>query len=986
MNSSSDIPQLNTEQQEAVLYNQGPLLIVAGAGTGKTFVVAEKVKRLIETEKVKPEEILALTFTEKAAHAMEERIDKIIPYGYFQMWVSTFHSFADQILREEIAAIGLNPSYRLLGTAETIIFLRNNLFLFDLKYFRPLGNPNKFLEALLIHFSRLKDEDISPHDYLTWAKTTKTDTSEEKEKNLELARAYDMYQKLKMNHGYFDFSDLLYYILELFRTRKTILKKYQGKFCHILVDEFQDTNIAQYALIKLLSPPSSNPHLTVVGDDSQAIYKFRGASVSNILSFMNDYKGAKQITLKKNYRSLQPILDTAYRLIKHNDPDTLESQLGISKNLIAMRARETKMIDKSKEDSYVNFFQAPRVEEEAEYVAKEILKLKKYYKFSDFAVLVRANNHADPFIRILAQKGIPYQFLGPGQLFKQPEVKDLIAYLTFLSDPEDSVAFYRILTMDVFDIDPKDISYLLSFAKKTSRPLFQALEIFLGISHADLNREEFAIYKQYVPMLKKDSEKKLLTIFKMIDRHIKYTKRDTAGQILYYFLEDSKILEKLVSYKTPKEEKEAINISKFFDKLKTYEVEHEDASVSAVVDFIKMSMELGESPIIGKLDVSEYDAVNVLTVHGAKGLEFPVVFLINLTQGRFPSYQRRETIPIPNELIKEILPKGDYHLLEERRLFYVGLTRAKDKVYLTSSQLYTEGKRERKLSNFVIEALGEETVSKTIALKNEEKNQLSIFDFKKAEEQTTYPISSLSTTFSYSQIDTYLRCPLQYKYQYVLKIPTPPNAAASLGTSIHNALQRFYQEFVLDKSISPKRLLELYQESWIPLGYSSEAHENRMKKEGEKMLQEYLKKFHATTLETIAQEKFFRIKIDQNIFLSGKIDRVDKTPDGHLEIIDYKTGKKPDEKELQKSLQLSIYLLAATDKSLYNKPIGEITLTFYYLQSGDKISMKKAPEEVEDVKSTIQSAVNELRRSNYTPRVGPWCDFCPFRIICEAWQ
>lgn len=985
MNSSSEIPQLNKEQQEAVLYNQGPLLIVAGAGTGKTFVVAEKVKYLIEHAKIKPENILALTFTEKAANAMEERIDKTVPYGYFQMWVSTFHSFADQILREESAAIGLNPSYRLLGQAETIIFLRNNLFLMDLNYFRPLGNPNKFLEALLTHFSRLKDEDISPTEYLLWAKKQKNNTQmlpEEYEKLIELAKAYDMYQKLKVKEGYFDFSDLLYYLLQLFRERHSLLKKYQDQFKHVLVDEFQDTNIAQYQLIKLLCPPSKvinkekGPHLTVVGDDSQAIYKFRGASVSNILNFMDDYKGARQITLRRNYRSGQEILDVSYRLIRHNDPDTLEAQLGISKNLLAER----------KEKASVEFFQAARVEEEADFVSKEIIKLKKSYRFSDFAILVRANNHADPFIRILAQKGIPYQFLGPGQLFKQPEVKDLIAYLTFLSDPEDSVSFYRILSMDVFDIDPKDISYLLSFAKKTSRPLFQALEIYLGISHADLNREDFAIYKQYVPMLKKDSKDKLLMIFKMIDRHIKYIKKDTAGQILYYFLEDSKILEKLVSYKTSKEEKIALNISKFFDKLKTYEVEHEDASVPAVVDYIKMSMELGESPIVGKSDIAVFDAVNILTVHGAKGLEFPVVFIINLTQGRFPSYQRREAIPIPNELIKEILPQGDYHILEERRLFYVALTRARDHVYLTSSQLYTEGKRERKLSNFVIEALGEDVIKKTLLIQTEEKAQLSIFDFKKGEEHIEKNIANPATTFSFSQLETYHLCPLRYKYQYILKIPTQANAAASLGTSIHTALQKFYQEFITDKKVALNRLLEFYHQSWIPIGYSSDAHQMRMKKEGEKMLKLYFNTFHKQNLQTEAMEKLFRIKISPDIFLSGKIDRVDRTPEGGLEIIDYKTGKKPDEKELQKSLQLSIYLLAVTDKSLYNEPIHKISLTFYYLQNGEKVTIKKTPEEVAEVKETIKTTIKELRQSNYTPHVGPWCDFCPFRMICEAWQ
>ena len=310
---------LNDEQKKAVEYNQGPLLIVAGAGTGKTTVVVEKIKYLLKKKLAEPEEILALTFTEKAAFEMEERVDREIPYGYFQMWISTFHAFADQILKEEISHIGLSPGYRLMTEAETIIFLRKNLFLFNLNYFRPLGNPNKFLEALLDHFSRLRDEDISPEEYLKWVSRQRE--SEETKKNLELANAYKTYQTLKIKEGVMDFADLIYYLLQLFRERKNILKKYQEKFKFVLVDEFQDTNIAQYDLIKLLCPSKENFPLTVVGDDSQAIYKFRGASVSNIMSFMKDYTRAKQITLRNNYRSNQTILDKSYRLIKYNDPD-----------------------------------------------------------------------------------------------------------------------------------------------------------------------------------------------------------------------------------------------------------------------------------------------------------------------------------------------------------------------------------------------------------------------------------------------------------------------------------------------------------------------------------------------------------------------------------------------------------------------------------------------------------------------------------------
>jgi len=982
MNEKVILP--DQEQKKAVEFNQGPLLVVAGAGTGKTFVIVEKIKHLIKNNRAKPEEILALTFTEKASFEMEERVDKSLPYGYFQMWISTFHAFADQILKENLTQIGLNPGFRLMTEAEAIIFLKQNLFLFNLKYFRPLGNPNKFLSALLQHFSRLQDEDTSPIQYGEWVKfeirNSKFEIGE-KEKNLELAEAYKKYLDIKLKEGVMDFSDLVFYLLQLFRRRSNVLKKYQGQFKYILVDEFQDTNIGQYQLIKLLCPPKTKPKLTVVGDDSQSIYKFRGASISNILHYMKDYPDAKQITLRNNYRSNQTILDAAYRLIKYNDPDTLEAKLGISKNLVSQKPDDKKA---------VQFYLAPRVENEADFVVKKVLELKSKNNYSDFAILVRANSQIEPFIKGLARAGIPYQFLGPGMLFKQPEVKDLIAYLKVLYNLEDSTAFYRLLTMDIFAIDQKDLHLLVAFAKKTSQSLFQASEILVSFYHPKLEQEEFLIYKNYLPLIKSETKEKLFQINKMIKKHLGKIRTNTAGQIVYWFLEEIGYLTKLINFKTEKEEKIALNISKFFDKLKTYEADHEDASVFSLVDYLEMSMELGESPTVSQTDLPTYDAVNLLTVHSAKGLEFKTVFLVNLSRGRFPTYEKKEVIPIPQELIKEILPQGNFHEQEERRLFYVGLTRAIDKVFLSSSQYYGEGKRERKISPFVIETLTEQTINKIISLKKEEKIQLSIFDFKPIEEKNLPMVKNKEkfqrNQFSFSQLETFKTCPLQYKYQYILKVPTTPGAAETFGTTIHKSLEVFYKQFLSDDQIGLDRLLTIYRQNWIPLGFASTAHMKRVKDEGEKMLTNYFKKFHSPKIKIISLEKFFKIKIDNDLFLSGKIDRVDLLPKNQIEIIDYKTGKKPDDKQLKKSFQLSIYAMAATDRGLFDKKLSEINLTFYFLQDMEKITLKRTSADLKTVKEQIADTVSEIQKNEFLPRVGRWCDFCSFRIICEAWQ
>ena len=329
--------KLNKEQLEAVKYGNGPLLIIAGAGTGKTTVITERVKNLILKGLAKPEEILALTFTEKGAKEMEERIDVALPLSYGEMWVMTFHSFCDRILRESAIHIGLDPKYNLMTEAESVDFLKRNLFELGLDYFRPLGNPNKFLEGLLQHFSRLQDECVTPTDYINWTKTIEKpkddETRLELQKSIELANAYQKYNELKTKESLFDFGDLITYTRKLFKERPNILRVYQERFKYILIDEFQDTNFAQNELAILLA--GKNKNITAVADDDQAIYRWRGAAVSNVIQFRSNFPKTRIIVLSKNYRSTQEILDRSYDLIQHNNPDRLEVIEKINKKLVS---------------------------------------------------------------------------------------------------------------------------------------------------------------------------------------------------------------------------------------------------------------------------------------------------------------------------------------------------------------------------------------------------------------------------------------------------------------------------------------------------------------------------------------------------------------------------------------------------------------------------------------------------------------------------
>jgi len=935
---------LNKQQLQAIRHKDGPLLIIAGAGTGKTTVITERIKYLITKGLAKPEEILALTFTEKGANEMEERIDVALPLSYGEMWVSTFHSFCDRILRDRAVEIGLSSNYKLMTQAQSIDLIKKNLFDFNLNYFRPLGNPNKFIEGLLQHFSRLQDEMITPEDYLKYTKDYTNEEPLEVIKTKELANAYKFYGDLKLKENVMDFGNLITYVIKLFKERPNVLKIYQEKFKYILVDEFQDTNFAQNELVNLLA--KKNRNITIVGDDNQSIYRFRGAAISNIIQFKKIYSDSKIVTLNQNYRSTQKILDSAYRLIKHNDPDTLEYQLGISKELKAVDSRQS--ID-------ISFIHTKSGQEEAEETIKTIDQLvkKDNYNYKDIAILVRANNHADSFIREFERQDIPHQFLGPSKMFEKEEIIDLISYLKVLYNPEDSGNLYRLLSSDVFDISSLELIKIASTAKKNSLSIFEVIH--------DSNNE------------------KIVKLLQLINKHLKIINKETAGYILYEYINEVGIYKKILENS---EDTKAQNIAKFFDKIKSYEGENRNANVVDVVDYIDLLLEVGESPSITDGDWQENNAVNILTVHSSKGLEFPIVFLVNLVSERFPSRERHEQIPIPEELIKEILPTGDYHVQEERRLFYVGMTRAKERLYLTASNYYGDGKREKKVSPFVYEALRE-----TANSRQSTDYSIKTVNFQQAVDRRlkTVDIQKIKIDFlSVSQIETFKTCPMHYKLKYIYKIPTSPSASISFGVSIHNTLKDYYHEVASSAYDKKQDILKLYKSNFITYGYVNKIHKLEFYKLGEKYLINFLKHGYDKKVKTISLEEKFNLKIDSSLKIGGTVDRVDDLGKGRYEIIDYKTGANiPTQKDVDKDMQLSFYALAVS--LLYKVNPEDIKLSLYYLDTQEKITTRRTLKDLENLKKEILKIKDEMENSDFKCSNNFFCQGkCEYSMFCKS--
>jgi DNA helicase-2/ATP-dependent DNA helicase PcrA len=955
------LAQLNEEQRKAVTETEGPLLILAGAGTGKTKVISSKILYLLLEKKVPSGNIAALTFTEKAADEMVTRVDEAMPLSYEEVTIKTFHGFCDFILRESGLEIGIDPGYTLLDSTQQWLFMKKNLYSFDLNYYRPLGNPSKFFYSLLNHFSRLKDEDIQPDVYLKYAqglvdRAVEDVDKENALKSFEIANAYAKHHELMQKQGYMDFGDLQYYALRLLENRPSVLKKYQDRFKYILVDEYQDTNYAQNKLIFLLSGGSNN--LTVVGDDDQSIYKWRGASLSNILTFREHYPTAKTIVLVQNYRSTQPILDSSYQVIQKNNPLRLEAQEQVSKKLISNVA--------AKDPVEVHHFAMYAAE--VDFVIKQIQKAQTDgIAYKNMAILVRANQHAGLFVDALKFSDIPFTVRDPHGLMRFEEIKDVLALLRFIAHPHDDIAFFRLITLPLFDVPMAEALDLLNKAKKDD---YEALFYYL---RKQLEKE----VAQSLPGL--NEEPNWFKPYDLLNRMIDYSRSHSVGQTISEFLNESGYYLKLTEIDNLQNAEKIQHIKQFSELTKNFESEENDQSVFAFLEYLDLLEQAqGSIAAIGEL---QENAVSILTVHSSKGLEFDYVFLPSLVQQRFPSTKRSEPFEVPAELLQEKLPMDDQHLAEERRLFYVACTRARRKLFLSYSDLY-EGKKAWKPSVFLAEIDSPDNISKydDTAIQAEPVNLAQSNETLSDAGKLMYVPEHSKKSFSYSKIDTFETCPLKYKFRYLFEIPSPSAHAANFGSSVHETVNQFYQKVQEGEKPSMELLMRIYEECWISSGYESKTHMLARKKQGMDVMEKFYAAEEANNFVPPAyREKAFRLKIGE-FTMMGRIDRIDKLADGTYEVVDYKTGTYKRGTNIDKDLQLSLYALACRD--VFHIPVSKLSL--YFLEDGLRVSTTRTSENLVEVQDEITKNGNEILNSQFLPTPGFHCSFCEFRVLCHA--
>ena len=1006
------LKDLNHEQLEAVKTTEGPLLIIAGAGTGKTTVIARRIAYIIEKKLAKPSEILALTFTDKAAGEMEERVDQLVPYGFIDTWISTFHAFGDRVLRENALEIGFSPDFKVFSKPQQVLFFQQNLFRFELDYWRPLSNPTKFISSILDFFSRLKDENVSPAEFSQYVKRqltlskveglkAKGDEKAEAKKYKELAHAFEKYEKFKDEAGFLDFGDQVVKTIELFTRRPKLLKNYQQQFKYILVDEYQDTNFAQNELVKTLA--SSHKNICVVGDDDQSIYKFRGAAISNILEFKKNYPKTKQVVLTVNYRSTQKILDSAYRLIRHNDPNRLEVQNKIDKKLKSIKTNVGHLPQEIFADT---------LSEEADLVAEEIERLinqksVKRYTYRDFAILVRANFQADHFLRSLNMKGIPHKFVGSSGLYQQEEVSILISYLTAITNFEDSLNIYNLITSDIYQLPPTDAIKLTSFAKKKNRSLYyllKNLEIHSSSKrrHSERSEESQDPSSTASPQddmgmglkefeLSSESQSIIEKILNDLDESIKLSRRQNVGKVLYDFLKRTGYLTRLDRENQVEGQIKIQNIAKFFDKIKEFEQVASNNSTQNFIEYLEALRSAGDDPATIEFD-PDLDAVNVMTVHGAKGLEFPVVFMVNLVSDRFPSRYRGEAIEVPEKIIRETLPSGDWHMQEERRLFYVGVTRAMDLAYFSWSR-DVGGRRLKKISPFVLEALdkpkADSIFTKLSPLEKIEKFAPAPTSAGwQTSQQVLFDVDVLKLT--QGSIDDYLTCAFKYRYVHILRLPIVRHHAIAYGAALHTAVAQFFRVKKSGQLMSLGNLLEVFENAWDSEGFLTVEHEEKRKAQGKIALEQFYKRESKTKDVPSLIESPFKFSLS-GVTITGRFDRVDVRKGSEVEIIDYKSSENIDEgranSQAKESTQLAVYALYyyKSHKIIPQK------LTLHFLETGIEGFYTPTQETLEKTEKLIIDTADNIRRDitnnhfaanpKYFGRE-PACNYCAYNSIC----
>jgi len=961
---------LTDEQREAVTHGSGPLLIVAGVGTGKTTVITRRIAHLIAQRIVeRPSQLLVFTFSHQAAEEMLDRAFEWVRYAALDAWVATYHSVCERILRENAPLAGLPPDFRILDEWDQRAFLLDHLTDLPLRTLRPraLRQPLRFLSPLLSFIGRAKDEAVSPDGYREWWEGAQAGLpSDERELHRELADCYAAYQELLEGEGFVDFGDLIMRTMRLLAGRPGLRAEYHQRFPYVLADEFQDTSRAELALVELLS---GHGNVTVVGDDDQAIYGFRGVPWDNLLAFLHRFPLAKVVVLTRNFRSTQRILDASTRLIRANayrlEALSLRGEIGhaITKELTSPHGRGEPPVHRH----------FPTAAEEAEFVAEEVEKLHAAgVPHREIALLYRNRYRPDPYLRALAERGIPWTLAGRYRagMFDQEEIKLLLSFLRAVADPHDDQSLYHLLGSPIYRMGGEDLALLTARSQRAHRPLREVLSEALAEGALSAGGQQVG-------------ERALadLAFCEALSRG------NPTGRVLYAFLmERTGYLQVLADSGDPAAGLALEHIAEFFERVvRRFEEVARHDRVPWFVRYVDELRELGWNPMVGEAEPGT-DAVQVMTFHQAKGMEFDAVFLTGLVEDFFPGRASRPAFVLPRDLRLDDLPADLAHFEEQRRLFYVGMTRARRHLYLLSADDYrppgeVPRKRAAKISRFVLEALGEDNLGERVA------ETPALFRIRREGKEPAPPVpvpaGAGPLQLSFRQVDDWLTCPLKYRYVHVLRVPIRLHATVILGNAVHQAIQAYHLAKVQGRTLPLDDLHSVFRRAWRSEGFLSAAHEEELLQHGASALEAFYAFEEGSGGRPVFVEKFFAFSAEEAKVI-GYWDRVDRLPDGAV-IIDYKTsevGEEAADRRAAESLQLAIYALGY--ERMFGERPREVELRFL---TPEVVVGRAAPSKrmLHRAATAIRDAAAGIRSGDFTAKPSfASCSYCAYRTICPS--
>ncbi len=968
----------DAQQKTAIEHVHGPMLVVAGAGTGKTTVLVERVVNLIERGHARPDEILAVTFTENSAHELHERVAaRLGADAAAKVQARNFHSYCFDLLNRE------KQSFTPLAKEDLYVLLRRDLKSLQLKHYIKAARPGQFLQSLLSFFERCDDELVTAaryRDYVAELKAGKHDLPRVlKQKDAEKLEREDVIARCDEIAGVFakvdkllaskklgTFGQMISQAVTLLESNWLVLSAERSRARFILIDEFQDSNVAQIRLAKLLAGDEAN--VFAVGDPDQAIYRFRGATTGAFEQFRQHFPVVKFVTLEQNRRSLSPILRCAFRVIDENPPILTGGELQRKPLTSARESANPVLKGAPVELVYTPLKFGPQTE--AAEIADQIERLhadcpghdtragRESCRWKHIAILYRTHRNREQLAAELSRRRIPIDVRGVNVL-DTPEVRDALAAMRAIANSGDGAALFRIASLPRFGIHPDELRLALRDRARDARLL---------------------------PVLEKvKGGDRLLEALKQAQA-LAAPRKSAAVVALETAIKQFGVAN------TP-----ATAALKKFVKEWSKKPITSDAGIAAFLEYLEYFVEAGGKICLPDPEQGqEPDAVQFISVHGAKGLEFPHVFILRATTNSFPGAYREDLFEFPQALRDALtLSEGDakeQNKQEERRLFYVAMTRARDTLAicgkrstskkpqvppryadLTPAGFIREFAKDRHLADATHVRLAEFRPEIQAAVS-------AVRAFSSAGEWMLLPPmrDMDKMTLSASRIQTYETCPLRFKMEADWNLPSEPVAAMQFGNAVHTALKGYYDAVIAGRKLSREQFLSVFEEQLSISAFDDPHQKELYRAQGADQLGEFYDLRNRELMaDVLSTEKFFELNID-GVKVVGRIDRTDRLADGSIAIVDYKTGSPRDQDDADASLQLSIYALAA-EQEWKQLPAR---LAFYNLETNSMAETQRTPDVLTGVKQKITQVAASIRAGHFEPKPDKHCMFCGFREVC----